>query len=433
MKDVFKYLFVDWEGGGTLPPALTLARQLAEHGHQVRVMSDPVSEADVTAAGCAFVPYTRAPHRNDRSAESDFIRDWEATSPMDALERSQQRIIFGPALAFARDVLEELGREPADALAINRTLYGAMLAAEKARLPYAVLMSGIYEVPHPGVPPIGLGLMPMHGPLGRVRDVALGRLLRYLYGRGLPALNAARAQLGLDLLGHPWQQFDRAARVLVMTSEAFDFPAERLPANVRYIGPQLDSPGWAAPWQSPWPADDPDPLVVVGFSTTPQNQEAVLAKVIEALGGLRVRGLVSVGPALNPAQFDPPANVAVRASVEHAQVFPEASAVVTHAGHGTVIRALSAGLPLVCLPMGRDQRDDAARVVAREAGLRLSPKASVAEIRDAIQQVLEQPRFRTGARRLADALAADVRAQRGIRELEELAAPSATRTATRAH
>ena len=84
----------------------------------------------------------------------------------------------------------------------------------------------------------------------------------------------------------------------------------------------------------------------------------------------------------------------------------------THAGHGTVIRALSYGIPLVCLPMGRDQRDDAARVVAHEAGLRLSPKASMVEIREAIQRVVERPQFRESARKLAQALAEDIRERR---------------------
>lgn len=421
-----RFLFVDWEGGGTLPPALTLARQLAERGHRVRVLCDPVAEADVKAAGCAFVPYVHAPHRLDRSTESDFIRDWEATGPIDALARTQERIMYGPALDYARDVLEELECEPADALVINRTLFGAMLAAEKAGLPFAVLMSGIYEVPHPGVPPIGLGLMPLHGPLlgplGHLRDAALSRVLRALYGRGLPTLNAARAQLGLDPLGHPWEQFDRASRVLVLTSEGFDFPARRLPSNVRYVGPQLDDPAWAEPWHSPWPADREklDPLVVVGFSTTQQNQTPVLRRVIEALDGLRVRELVTVGPALDPAAFQPPSNVVVRASVAHAQVFPQASVVVTHAGHGTVIRALSFGLPLLCVPMGRDQRDDAARVVARGTGLCLSPKASVEELRGAIRRLLDEPRFRDNARELAEAIATDVRQQRGVHELEGL-------------
>ncbi len=419
-----RYLFVDWEGGGNLPPALTLARQMVERGHRVRVLCDPADEADVKATGCEFVPYTRAPHRPDKSVESDFIRDWEARTPMEALARSRDRVMFGPALLYARDVLEELEREPADALVVNRTLYGAMAAAERVALPFAVLMPGIYEVPRPGVPPIGLGLMPANGPLGRLRDYALGRVLRHLYGRGLPALNAARRQLGLDPLGHPWEQLDRARRVLVLTSEAFDFPAKRLPPNVRYVGPQLDEPLWAKPWRSPWPPDHPDPLVLVGFSTTPQNQAPVLRKTIEALGGLRVRGLVTVGPALDAAEFEAPANVVVLGSVAHAKVFPQASAVVTHAGHGTVIRALRYGIPLVCLPMGRDQGDDAARVVAREAGLRLSRKTSVVEIREAIQSVVEQPRFREGARKLSQAIAADIRERRGVRELEGLVAGS---------
>jgi MGT family glycosyltransferase len=415
-----KYLFVDWEGGGNLPPALTLARQLVERGHRVRVLCDPADEADVSAAGCEFVSYTRAPHRRDKSAASDFIRDWEARTPMEALARSQDRVMFGPALSYARDVLEELEREPADALIIDRTLYGAMAAAEKAALPFAVLMPGIYEVSRPGVPPIGLGLMPARGPLGRLRDYALGRVLRYVYGRGSPAFNAARAQLELVPLGHPWEQFDRAGRVLVLTCEAFDFPARQLPQNVRYVGPQLDEPVWVKPWRSPWPTDHPDPLVVVGFSTTPQNQAPVLQKVIEALGGLRVRGLMTVGPAIDPTAFEAPANVVVRPSVAHAQVFPQASAVITHAGHGTVIRALRYGIPLVCLPMGRDQHDDAARVVAHAAGLRLSPKASVLEIREAIQRVVELPRFSDGARKLARAIATDIRERRGVRELERL-------------
>jgi UDP:flavonoid glycosyltransferase YjiC (YdhE family) len=70
--------------------------------------------------------------------------------------------------------------------------------------------------------------------------------------------------------------------------------------------------------------------------------------------------------------------------------------------------------------MGRDQRDDAARVVAHAAGLRLSPKASVVEIREAIQRVVQQPPFRESARKLAQALAEDIREQRGVRELEGL-------------
>ena len=48
----------------------------------------------------------------------------------------------------------------------------------------------------------------------------------------------------------------------------------------------------------------------------------------------------------------------------------EASAVVTHAGHGTVLKSLAAG-PLVCIPMARDQKDNTVRVLRLGAGVRL--------------------------------------------------------------
>jgi hypothetical protein len=46
----------------------------------------------------------------------------------------------------------------------------------------------------------------------------------------------------------------------------------------------------------------------------------------------------------------------------------EASAVLTHAGHGSVLKSLAAGVPLVCAPMGRDQRDNTVRELRRAPG-----------------------------------------------------------------
>ncbi|MDA3897991.1 MAG: glycosyltransferase [Desulfobacteraceae bacterium] len=82
--------------------------------------------------------------------------------------------------------------------------------------------------------------------------------------------------------------------------------------------------------------------------------------------------------------LDAPDNIKIVSSAPHSQIFPHADAVVTHAGHGTVIRALAYGLPVVCLPMGRDQTDNAARVVHHGVGLKLSPKAKSAKISQVI-------------------------------------------------
>ena len=86
----------------------------------------------------------------------------------------------------------------------------------------------------------------------------------------------------------------------------------------------------------------------------------------------------------------------------------EVSLVVTHGGHGTVSRALSHGLPLLVMPMGRDQGDIAARVEASGVGLILAPTATEAEIAAAISRLVEEPQFRAAARRLGDIVAAEM-------------------------
>jgi UDP:flavonoid glycosyltransferase YjiC (YdhE family) len=83
--------------------------------------------------------------------------------------------------------------------------------------------------------------------------------------------------------------------------------------------------------------------------------------------------------------------------------------------------ALRHGLPLVCLPMGRDQGDVAARVAWQGAGVRLSARSRANRISAAIEQVLGDPAFTGAARRLSAAIAEDEAAGSGVSELVQLA------------
>jgi UDP:flavonoid glycosyltransferase YjiC (YdhE family) len=151
-------------------------------------------------------------------------------------------------------------------------------------------------------------------------------------------------------------------------------------------------------------------------------QGPVLQRIIGGLGRLEARVLVTTGPAIDPRSLRPEANTTVLQSAPHAEVFGRAAAVVTHAGMGTVTRALAAGVPLVCMPMGRDQLDVAARVTHAGAGLRLRPGSKPAAVRAAVERVISEPGFRASAARLGASITADAAAQRGVSELEALAA-----------
>ena len=106
-------------------------------------------------------------------------------------------------------------------------------------------------------------------------------------------------------------------------------------------------------------------------------------------------------------------------------VLPHASLVITHAGHGTVMAAIAAGVPLVCVPMGRDQPAVAAHVTHHGLGVRVQPENGVEELRAAICHVLDQPSYHRAAQRMANAVEPT---DRIINEIEALAA---TATAVR--
>ncbi len=115
--------------------------------------------------------------------------------------------------------------------------------------------------------------------------------------KGLPDLNAARAEHGLPPLADFYDQLLASDRILVLSSETLRRASPFLPGNVRYVGPVLDDPVWIEPWTSPWPESNKDPLVLVGFSTIYQNQGSLLQRVIDALSVMEVRAVVALGRA----------------------------------------------------------------------------------------------------------------------------------------
>jgi MGT family glycosyltransferase len=408
-------LFAAWDGGGAVPPTLDLARALVRRGHAVRVLADPTLRDEVEATGAGFRPWTRAPHRTAPGAENEVVRDWEARTPLGAFRRVRDRLVCGPAQQFAEDVLEEHRRQPADVVVAEAFLRGALMAAEAANVPRVAFLTTVNCVPTPGAPPFGAGFAPARGPLERVRDRVVAALSRRLWNTGLERLNVAREHFGLARVADVQADMASEDPLLVLSTRALEYATVRPPANVRYVGPRLSDPGWVERWTPP-PGDEP--LVLVGLSTTHMEQDALLSRCVAALGSLPVRGVVTTGPELDPERAGTASNVQVVRSAPHGQVLEHARAVVTHGGHGTVSKALASGVPLVVVPLGRDQNDVAARVAASGAGIRLKPSASEEAIAAAVQRVLSEPSYGQAARRIADAIATDLERDHAVEEIE---------------
>jgi MGT family glycosyltransferase len=415
------YLYTLVDGGGTVPPELGTVRRLVERGHRVVVLAEDSMAPDVLATGAELRRWAAAPNRASRAPEDDPYRDWECTNPLQLFDRLMEKQFVGPAAAYAADTTAAIEDVRPDLVVSGYFAPGALIAAEAAGVPYDVLIPNPYVVPTPGIPPFGMGLLPASGPLGRLRDRAVNAVTGRLWAKATAPLNELRTSLGLAPNGGIFDQILGAHRVLVLTSAEFDFlPTGPLPANVRHVGAVLDDPTWAEqPWTAP-PGDDP--LVLVALSSTFQDHAGCLQRIVDGLATLPVRALVTTGPALDVTTITAPPHIGVVPAAPHSAVLREAAAVVTHGGHGTVIRALAAGVPAVVLPHGRDQADNAARVRSRGAGLQLKNSASPKAIAAAVQRLLAEPGFREGAERLGEAVRRDAASGMLVRELEDLPA-----------
>jgi UDP:flavonoid glycosyltransferase YjiC (YdhE family) len=168
------------------------------------------------------------------------------------------------------------------------------------------------------------------------------------------------------------------------------------------------------------------PVVYLTLGTVPFfNQPARFAQLLEQLVDEEALELVvTVSELHDPAALGRlPANVHVEQWLPLAPLLPRCDAVVCHAGSGTTLAALTAGLPLVLLPDGADQfvnassceRAGVARVIMPE-------QVTPAVVRDAVRAVLapDAPE-RSRARHTAEEIAAMPAAADVARRIEELA------------
>ena len=181
--------------------------------------------------------------------------------------------------------------------------------------------------------------------------------------------------------------------VLALVPPGFDAPCA-VAKNTDYVGPINAPPSGTQldPHDAALLAEPGDPWVLLSLSTTLQGQMHALPRMLEALSTLPVRVLLTLGGAVPAGAVEAPPNVTVRDYIPHDLVLARMAAVVSHGGLSTVTAALTAGVPLVCIPQGRDQADNARRVEATGVGRAVAADAPASTIASALQDLLADPR-----------------------------------------
>lgn len=284
----------------------------------------------------------------------------------------------------------------------------APLAAEVLGVRWATLMPVVYTLDRPGRPPYPLGFVPPRTPLGSAMWWLARPPLRALVSHTrwmlrVPRLvNDARRQLGLPAqTAFPGGLSSYGAisdgLVLVATFPQLEYP-RRWPSHVHVTGPllfELAHPDVELP-----PGDDP--LVVVAESTGQDEGRGMLGTALAALADEPVRVVATLNDEGATWSGPEPENAVVVDWVSYAQVLPQASLIVCRGGHGTVVRALADGVPLLVCPAAGDMPENGARVTWAGAGL-MVPRRLVAPaaLRSAARRLLADRGYADRARAIA--------------------------------
>ena len=136
--------------------------------------------------------------------------------------------------------------------------------------------------------------------------------------------------------------------------------------------------------------------------------EGVALFAVIAVRDLSANVIITIGPGRDPGSFGVlPEHFVITDFVPQALIMGQVAAVVSHTGSGTMLGALAAGVPQICLPMGADQFDNADQVKRIGAGIVVPVEnRSPRTIRTAIEQVLTDPSYAAAARSIQAEIAA---------------------------
>jgi len=122
-----KALFATWNGGGNLPPALAIAREIEARGGSARFIGDPRQRASIESAGFAFEAFPTGRSLDNQHAQSTFQSLWGMVG------------VFSDR-AGAADVAASLRRDPVDVAVVDCMLLAHLRAAAGTGTPTAALV-----------------------------------------------------------------------------------------------------------------------------------------------------------------------------------------------------------------------------------------------------------------------------------------------------
>jgi UDP:flavonoid glycosyltransferase YjiC (YdhE family) len=366
-----RVLFATTANAGHFRPLVPFAEACLRAGHEVLVAGQAGAAPAAQRAGLSF----RALPEPDHDELARFRAGQAGLSATQAMGRALTelyiRLYAGAALEDMLAVIEEW--RP-DVVVRESAEFSSLVAAQRL---------GVRQAR------VGIGLST--------------QLESQMLSLASPALDELGATVGVapGLAGH-------AARSLCLTMAPGSLDGPSSPETERVRRFRQAPAGLAGSAPHGW-GDPAAPLVYLSFGTEVPSPErdyfpGLYRAAVEALQTIGARVLVTIGDQRDPAELGPlPSAVRVERWVSQAELMPHTAVMVGHAGAGSTLAALAAGVPMALVPLFADQPFNARRVAELGAAIALNDEpASLPRLERAARELLSEERYRDRARAIAD-------------------------------
>ena len=377
-------------------PMIALGAALARRGHDVSLQTWVKWRDHVEAEGITFVP----------------AMEYEVFPTQDKPLKPYEAVVRA-----GRDSLPQIEALAPDCVVADIITLAPAVAGEMAGLPVATLVPHVDPRPAEGFPPYSIGARLPRTGAGRALWRKTDRFVQGGLEQGRDDLNETRRRLGLPARDRVHNGISHAL-CLLATLPQLEYPRAAPYPNTAVVGPLLwEIPG--EPGVEPPPGEDP--VVLVAPSTSQDPEHRMLRAALEGLADEPVRVIATWNRRVPDPPLDVPDNAVVVDWLSYAKTMPLCDAVLCHAGHGTVVRALASGCAVVCCPAAGDMNENAARVDWAGLGSRL-PRRLVTPrgVKLAVRKALGSPSIRARVADVAAWCAANDGAERAADLVEGL-------------
>ncbi len=363
-----RYLFVVPPLVGHINPTLAVAEQLERRGHEVAWAGHG------GALGSLLPDGSRVYRASDDDLDAELVNlrsAWQELKGVVALKFFWQEFVLPLGRAMLPGVDGAIAEFRPDVVISDQQALAGPVAARRAGVPWVTSATTSAELAH------SLRNLP------KVEEWI--RQLQVEFQRDVGLVDAVDLRFS-----------DRL--VLCFTTADLVGSDMTFPDHYAFTGPAMTTRPPSGPF--PWDRLDGDRravLVSLG-SLNGESGKRFFGLAAEALGDLAQ--LIMVAP--TGTVDNAPEGSIVADWVPQLELLPHVDAVVSHAGHNTVVEALAHGLPQVVAPIRDDQPVVAQQIEAAGAGIRVRfSRLRAHELRDAVSTVLDVPSYRQAAERIS--------------------------------